>query len=405
VGTEPALGRQEALETVRRVVASALEGRPLAGFRVLAAEVDALSETAAVTRSRPATGQEDSTPDASGAKEGISRRTLLTAPARLLQAASAEQGAPTEQVTIERRLHPALRYGLSQALLRAVGLVRGRMPADVVADEWGLGWPQAPVGTGARSAYDQRHQAESMIQHRVASLPHAPIDALGAQVGSDGGRLTLYLHWLRARIAALESEEYCPAIHLDLAGALGEIANHHPGYMLGHLHAWRMATGPYPLRIEDPILLPDRQAQFEALRTLRDNLRLRRIDVQLVARRWINTLDDLGAFLAAQGPGLPADMIHLQMPQLGSLHNAVEGVLACKRGGIGVLLGGAASETDLATRTGVHVALTTQPDLFLARSGADAGSAVSLARNEMARALATVTARPPSEGRLAALET
>jgi methylaspartate ammonia-lyase len=205
----------------------------------------------------------------------------------------------------------------------------------------------------------------------------------------------------------------CIRDSLDLAGALGEIADHHPGHMLGHLHAWRLAAGPYPLRLEDPVLLPHRQAQIDALQELRENLRLRRIDIQLVARRWISSPDDLAAFLTTQpakvrpasrsgsGTGPPAHMIHLQVPQFGSLHNAVDAVLACQRAGIWALLGGGTAETDLAARAAVHVALATGPDLFLARPGTAVGWAMSLARNEMSRTLATFAPRPPAQNRLA----
>jgi methylaspartate ammonia-lyase len=413
VGAEPALGHDEALATVQRVVAPALEGQELAGFRELAAEVDALRETATVTRPRRATGEESDTRSMPAGPEGISRRALLTTPARLFHPSAGrteteppetkrEREPLTQQVTVERPLHPALRCGLSQALLQAASLVQGRTMAQVLADEWGMDPPQVAVPIAARSTYD-RHQAESAIRHRAASLPHASIDDIAAQVGADGGHLTRYLRWLVERIAVLGGEEYRPAIHLDLAGALGEITDHHPGYMLGHLHAWRMAAGPYPLRVEDPVLCQDRQAQIEALRTLRDYLRLRKIDVQVVAGRWINNPDDLAAFLTAQYPGpaaqrtgLAADMIHLQMPQLGSLHNAVEAVLACRRAGVPVLLGGSMTETDLTARTALHVALAARADLFLAWLGTDARLALSLLRNETSRALATTAACLPT---------
>ncbi len=422
VGAEPALGYDEALRAVRRVVAPALEGRELAGFRDLAAEVEALGETATITLARSATGEEGRAPGEPDSQGGISRRALLTAPARLFGAtapqppASVQEESSADQAVIERPLHPALRYGLSQALLRAVGLIQGRCMAQVLAAEWGLDPPQAPVPVLARSAYDRRHEAEEMIRYRVASLPQASIDDVAAQVGADGGHLTRYLRWLRERIVALGGEEYRPTIHLDLAGALGQIADHHPGHMLGHLHAWRLAAEPYPLRLEDPVVLPDRQAQIEALRELRENLRLRRIDVQLVARRWISIPDDLAAFLATQpaegrpptsrrpGTGLPAHMIHLQVPQFGSLHNAVDAVLACQRAGIQVLLGGSVAETDLAGRVAVHVALAIRPDLFLALPGTGVGWAISLARNEMSRTLATFAPQPPVQDRLGAVQ-
>ena len=164
--------------------------------------------------------------------------------------------------------------------------------------------------------------------------------------------------------------------------------------MLGHLYTWRMAAGPYPLRFEDPVLLEDRQAQIEAMWTLHDYLRLRKIEVQLVAGRGIETPADLAAFLAGPRPGSgpPVDMIDLRMPQWGSLHNTIEGVLACRRAGVKVLLGGSPAESDVAARVAVHVALATRPDLVLARPGKEVGVAVGLVHNEMARTLAAIAA-------------
>lgn len=392
-GGEPAPGYDEALATVQRAVAPALEGRQLAGFRPLAAELDVLTETVTVTRTRRLTAEESDTRSESGGRTGFSRRALLTAPARLFQPGGGdEEEPPTEQVAVKHRLHPAVRYGVSQALLQAVALVRGRTMAQVVGEEWGLAPPKAPVPIHARCDYEAHHQAEAAIRHQVASLPQAPIQDVAAQVGADGNRLTRYLRRLAERIAALGGDQYRPAIHLDLAGALGQIADHHSGHMLGHLYAWRMAAQPYPLRFEDPVLLADRQARIEALQTLHDYLRLRKIDVQLVAGRGIDTVDDLATFLAGTGSGdrPPVDAIHVRMPQFGSLHNTVEAVLACQRAGVGVLLGGSAAETDLAARVAVHVALATRPDLFLARPGRGVDVAVSMVRNEMARTLAVI---------------
>lgn len=385
----------EALATLRGVIASPLEGRKLASLRELAAEMDALTETITVTRARRPTAGEENAREESQGRDGFSRRALLTAPARLFRAGT-EPGAgdepPTEQVTLDRRLHPAIRYGVSQALLGAVAVVRGQAMAQVVSEEWGLDPPQEPVPLHAWCGYEAGHDLESALRHDVASLPGATIRDVAGQVGADGGHLTRYLRRLAEQITALTGDDDRPAIHLDLAGALGQIAGQNPGHMLGHLYAWRMAAGPYPLRFEDPVLLDDPQAQAQALGTLHEYLRLRKIDVQIVAGRGIDGVNDLAAFLA--GParaGRPAvDMIHVRMPRLGSLHNAVEAVLACRRAGVGVLLDG--GPPGAGARAAAHVALAARPDLLVARSAGDVSAAVGLARNDMARTLAAIAA-------------
>ena len=71
--------RSEAgIKTIQRTVARALQGREITSFRELATEVDALVESVEISRPLPSS-------EAEGERKGLSRRDLLTAPARLLQ--------------------------------------------------------------------------------------------------------------------------------------------------------------------------------------------------------------------------------------------------------------------------------------------------------------------------------
>jgi len=111
--------------------------------------------------------------------------------------------------------------------------------------------------------------------------------------------------------------------------------------------------------------------------------------VELVADEWANTLDDIRAFVDAGA----ADMIQIKMPDLGSIHNTIQAVLACKAADVGALLGGSYAETELSARASVHVALATQPDLIMAKPGVGTDEAISLVQNEMARTLAWIRER------------
>jgi len=378
-GRDPVFRTEEGLETIQHIVAPTLEGRELVGFRDLARDVDSLTEEAEVTRkvprSEPTSG------------EGVSRRALITGPARLLQVARGEDG-PTEQVTVTRNVHTAIRYGVSQALLGAVAVARNLTMAEVVADEWRLPVPAAAVPIHAQSGSERYYNAEKMIARRVASLPHALVDDIPGQVGKDGAEMTRYLRWLSKRIGTLGGDDYQPAIHLDLHGALGEIHDNDPGKMLGQLLAWELAAQPYRLRIESPVILDSRRAQIKTMKTLREYVHFRKMKVELVADEWANTLDDIQAFVEAGA----ADMIQIKMPDLGSIHNTILAVLACKAGGVSVLLGGSYAETDLSARVAAHVALATQPDLVMAKPGAGVDEAISLVQNEMMRTLARIQA-------------
>jgi methylaspartate ammonia-lyase len=279
---------------------------------------------------------------------------------------------------------------VSQALLQAVALARGITMAEVIAEEWDLPLPGAPIPIHAQSGHERHYNAEKMILRRIASLPHALVDDVAGQVGRDGSELTRYIRWLARRIGELGGADYRPTIHLDIYGALGQIMDHEPGRMLGQLYAWQVAAQPYPLRIECPVLLDSRTAQIETMQNLCEYVRLRSMTVQLVADEWANTLDDIRAFVEAGA----AHMVQIKMPDLGSIHNAVEAVLGCRAGGIGAFLGGSYAETDLSARVSAHVALATQPDLIMAKPGMGVDEAISLVQNEMARTLAVIHCSP-----------
>ena len=137
--------------------------------------------------------------------------------------------------------------------------------------------------------------------------------------------------------------------------------------------------------------MDSREAQVQTMGTLRDYARLRNMSVKLVADEWANTLQDVRSFVAAGA----ADGVHIKMPDLGGVQNAVDAVLACQAGGVSAFLGGSDVETDLSTRVSVHVALATRPDKLMAKPGLDADCAISLTQNEMARVLAEIRARAP----------
>jgi methylaspartate ammonia-lyase len=377
-GPMPLFRAAAGLETIRNVAGPRLEGQALTQFRELAAGVDDLRERRTVRRRRKTTASSDS--------EGLSRRALLTAPARVLQAAREDEEESVEQVTVERRLHPAIRFGLSQALLQAVAWTEGVTMAEVIAREWSLPQPWAAVRIHADSGHERYFHAEKLIVRRVESLPHATVDDPRGQVGAEGGELSRYLRWLTQRIKQLSGEGYRPVIHLDLNGALGKLYDNQPGKILGQLQTWELAVKPYLMRIENPVILASREAQSEAMAQLREYVHFHKMGVQLVVSAWANSPKAVQTFLSAGA----ADMIHIKMPHLGGLQHAVDAVLACQEAEVGSLLGGSAAETDLSARVSVHVALATQPDLILAKPGTGADEAVSLVRNEMARVLAIV---------------
>jgi methylaspartate ammonia-lyase len=391
-GRNPVFRTAHGLGAIHREVTPALEGCDLTSFREVAAEIEALTHTTRVPTSR----RVESTDSAGALSRGLSRRDLLTAPLRAFRDDHAEAtatepgpGASTEYETVERPLHTAIRYGVTQALLKAVALRRGVTMAEVIADEWDLPLPSRPVPIHAQSGSDRSRNADKMIVRRVASLPHALVEDIPQQLGEDGGRLVSYVRWLKERIEELGGAEYRPAIHLDVHGALGRIYESNLGRILGYLYRLESSVQPYTLRVESPVIMETRAAQIETLRTLREYVQFRDMAVQIVADEWANTLEDIREFVKAQA----ADMIQIKMPDLGGLQNSVDAVLTCKDGGVGAFLGGSCVETDLSARAAVHVALATQPDMIMAKPGMGVDEGVTIVQNEMTRTLGQIQMR------------
>lgn len=380
-GRFPVFRAGEGIRALREVVAPMLEGRPLTRFRPLAHALDCLMETVLVEQP---VSEGDAPRDAA-----LSRRDLLTG--RFLRRGAGD-ARRTRQAPVTQPLHTAVRYGVSQALLAAVALARGLTMAEVIADEWRLPLPDGPVPIHAQSGGERYANVDKMIARRVASLPHALVDNIPEQLGSDGSKLVQYARWVRERIQTLAGSDYQPTIHLDVHGALGRIFDNNLGKVLGVLYALESAVRPYPLRVECPVMLQSREAQIDAMRTLKAYIQARGMSVQLVADEWANTLDDIRAFVDARA----ADMIQIKMPDLGSIHNSIEAVLACRQGGVGAFLGGSCAETDLSARVSVHVALATRPDMVMAKPGMGVDEAVMMTQNEMGRALAEMALRRPS---------
>ena len=135
--------------------------------------------------------------------------------------------------------------------------------------------------------------------------------------------------------------------------------------------------------------MDSRKEQIEMYQSLKKYIRMRGMNVQLVADEWANTLEDIRAFIDAGA----ADMIQIKMPDLGGIQNSVEAALACREAGVGAFLGGSCAETALSARMSIQVALAVRPDIVMAKPGMGVDEAVSLAQNEMARTLAEIAVR------------
>ena len=198
-----------------------------------------------------------------------------------------------------KRLHTAIRYGLSQALLDAVAKASGRLMCEVVADEYGCEVSDKPIPIFTQSGDDRYNNSDKMILKRADVLPHALINNVEEKLGTRGEKLKEYVAWLRNRILNCRSDEsYCPVMHIDVYGTIGTaFGNNNYKEMADYIEDLGATAKPFHLRIEGPMDCDsNREDQIESLSALTKELDSRGCDVELVADEWCNTLDDIKLF-------------------------------------------------------------------------------------------------------------
>ena len=293
-----------------------------------------------------------------------------------------------ESITIDgKRLHTAIRYGVSQAILDAVAKATHRLMCEVVADEYGCTVSEAPIPIFTQSGDDRYLNADKMIIKGAPVLPHALINNVHDKLGDHGEKLLEYVAWLRDRILTKRTDEsYNPVFHLDLYGTIGTaFGDFNFSAMADYIAKVEQAAKPFHVRIEGPMDCDsDRETQIKALSGLTAELDRRGIDVELVADEWCNTLEDIKLFADNKA----GHMIQIKTPDLGGINNTIEAVLYCKEKGVGAYQGGTCNETDRSAQVCVHCAMATQPVQILAKPGMGVDEGFMIAYNEMNRIIA-----------------
>ena len=288
-----------------------------------------------------------------------------------------------------RRLHTAIRYGITQALLHATALSHKQTMAEVIAREYGCTIATAPIPILASCHRDDPGQLDRVILKRVELLPHATFQIVAEHVGLQGEKLMEFVRRVAGRIKEIGDADYQPRIHVDLYGTLGELFAMKIEPLADYLGKLRKEAGAYHLLVESPLIAKTQPEQIETFRALRELLKQKGIAVGLIADEWCNTLEDIKLFADAAA----ADFVQIKTPDLGGINNTIEAVLYCKSHGMGACLGGTANETDQSTRISTHMGLACQPDFMLSKPGLGADEALMIQTNEMARTLAILQAR------------
>ncbi len=288
------------------------------------------------------------------------------------------------------RLHTAIRYGVSQALLDAAAHHRRVTMAEVIRDEWATGVDLLPVPMFAQSGDDRRSAVDRMVLKGADVLPHGLINSAATKLGHEGELLVEYLGWVRDRVIALRPvADYRPVLHVDVYGTIGEVFGPSPEGVARYLEQLGDVAAPFNLRIEHPVDAGSTPAQVEALSAIRSMLNAHGSSVQLVADEWCNNLADVKLFVAARA----VDMVHVKMPDLGSIADTVTALLHVRSGGLLAYCGGTCNETDRSAQVSAHVAMACGAAQVLAKPGMGVDEGLMTVGNEMARTAALAASR------------
>ena len=283
-----------------------------------------------------------------------------------------------------KRLHTAIRYGVTQAILDAAAKAKKVTMAEVIRDEYNTGVEFKKVPIFTQSGDDRYNNVDKMIIKGADVLPHALINNVDEKLGRNGEKLKEYVGWLRNRIMELRtSEDYLPVLHIDVYGTIGAAFNLDNEKMANYIGELEKAASPFKLRIEGPMDVENREGQLKALKALRETLQRKGIKVQIVADEWCNTWDDIKLFTDEKA----ADMIQIKTPDLGGVNNIVESILYCKQHGVGAYCGGTCNETDRSAQVCTNIAIACGADQCLAKPGMGVDEGFMIVYNEMMRVL------------------
>jgi methylaspartate ammonia-lyase len=289
-----------------------------------------------------------------------------------------------------RRLHTAIRYGLTQALLDAAALARNVTKAEVILDEYGLPLVAEPVPLFGQSGDDRYAAVDKMLLKGVDALPHGLINNVPDKLGHKGEKLEEYIRWLVARVEKLRTRpDYKPSLHIDVYGTIGLIFDQDAARVADYVAGLEKAAGPLDLYIEGPVDAGGKEAQIEELDKITRRLAQLGSPVKLVADEWCNTYEDIVDFTDARC----CHMVQIKTPDLGGIHNVVESVLYCNLQGMEAYQGGTCNETDVSARACVHLALAARPMRMLVKPGMGFDEGMNIVYNEMHRTLALLKAR------------
>jgi methylaspartate ammonia-lyase len=282
-----------------------------------------------------------------------------------------------------KKLHTGIRYGVTQALLEAVAKMRRITMAEVVSEEYRTTISHEPIPVLAQSGDDRYIGVDKMILKSVPVIPQGLFNNI-SKVGEKGEVLLEYAEWLRNRVIKYGEPGYQPRLHLDVYGTIGYIFENETEKMADYLGKLEEVSKPFPVTVECPVDIPEKDALILKMKSLKEALEKRRVNVWICADDWCNTLEDIKDFVDASA----AHMIQIKTPDLGGFNNTIEAALYCKKNGVKAFVGGTCNGTDQSSRVTVHVALAVKADLIYNKPGMAVDEGYMIVYNEMQRTLA-----------------
>ncbi len=290
-----------------------------------------------------------------------------------------------------KRLHTAIRYGITQALLNATANSRRITMAEVIRDEYDVEkGPYEPVPVFTQSGDDRYDNADKMIIKEADVLPHALINHVGTKLGEHGEILLKYIAWLRDRIIKYRADEnYSPVFHIDVYGTIGLAFNYDVEKMLNYLLECEKTAAPFRIRIEGPIDTGDREGTMQYEKVLTEKLIAAGSKLEIVADEWCNTLEDIKYFADNHA----GHVLQIKTPDLGGVNNVAEAIIYCNKAGVGSYCGGTCNETNISAQTTTNIAIACRALQCLAKPGMGVDEGYMIVKNEMNRVLAVANKR------------
>jgi methylaspartate ammonia-lyase len=290
-----------------------------------------------------------------------------------------------------KKLHTAIRYGLTQAFLSATAKSSRLTMAEVIRKEYNISekvYNKVPVFT--QSGDDRYDNVDKMIIKEADVLPHALINNVEKKLGRNGEILKDYVNWLRNRILKHRlREEYHPILHIDVYGTIGIAFNNDIDKIIDYLLVLEKTAEPFKLRIEGPIDAGNKEETIEYLSILTKRLDEVGSSLEIVADEWCNTLEDIIDFADKKA----GHMLQIKTPDLGGINNICEAILYCNKVGIGSYCGGTCNETNVSAEVSTNIAIACMADQCLAKPGMGVDAGFMIVKNEMNRVLALTKKR------------